>query len=72
MHRILCPNSFLIELERKELSEINGDLREGEGVHFLGLHNLFFVFLALLAVSACQKTVDVCRKGNMSGLSHDG
>ena len=70
MHRILCPNSFLIELERKELSEINGDLREGEGVHFLGLHNLFCVFLAL-AVSACQKTVDVCRKGNMSGLSHD-
>ena len=34
MHRILCPNSFLIELERKELSEINGDLREGGGVHF--------------------------------------
>ena len=36
MHRILCPNSFLIELERKELSGINGDLREEGGVHFLG------------------------------------
>ena len=63
MHRILCPNSFLIELERKELSEINGDLREEGGVHFLGLHNLFFVFLALALCRHVKKPSTYAEKG---------
>ena len=49
---------------------------EGE-VHFLGpffeqKDYISSLYSLLWLVVACQKIVDVCRKGNISGLSLDG